>query len=176
LESQEAIAKYWGEGLVPPLIWDRVGKVNFLTDNEKRAAVGYAPLGEAVKKSRRTKRAKHKIARLHKDIEIDDGGDDEGDDNSKPQAGGDAYDPYDPSSPYFDPDPTGYGDPYDVWRPVTTQELGGGLFKILPSCVANSRNEKWQFPPETIVRAEEKILYEGMKPVSVLVAVKAQIN
>jgi len=99
-------------------IWDRMQTANFLTVDEKRAAVGYGPIPVAAK-SRRAKRAKNKTAALRKDSEVeydtgDDGGDDEGGGDTKPQAGADdVYDPYDPSSPYFDPDPTGYGDPYD---------------------------------------------------------------
>ena len=59
-------------------IWDRVQKATFLTDDEKRAAVGYGPLSPQVKTSRpRSGRKKTHGRRLRKDMEFDDDGGDE---------------------------------------------------------------------------------------------------
>ena len=62
-------------------IWDRVQKATFLTEDEKRAAVGYAPLSPQVKTSRpRSGRKKTHGRRLRKDFDLaDDIGDGGGD-------------------------------------------------------------------------------------------------
>jgi hypothetical protein len=54
----------------------------------------------------------------------------------------------------------------DVWRPVDAEELRDGLFRIMSE---NSRphDERWEFPPGSIVRCERRHLSEG----PVLVAV-----
>ena len=43
----------------------------------------------------------------------------------------------------------------DVWRPVQARPLDGGLYRIV-GVEADVSDERWQFPPGAIVRAEER--------------------
>jgi hypothetical protein len=42
----------------------------------------------------------------------------------------------------------------DCSRPTQAQDLGNGLFKVLPTPNHDPEDEVWEFPPESIVRAE----------------------
>lgn len=56
-----------------------------------------------------------------------------------------------------------------VWRPTLAENIGDGLFRILPTPKYNPDDEAWEFTPGSIVRLEEKTLSSGR----VLVAIKA---
>ena len=43
-------------------------------------------------------------------------------------------------------------------RPTQALDLGNGLFKVLPSSDYDRREEVWEFPPNSIVRSEVKLL------------------
>jgi len=57
----------------------------------------------------------------------------------------------------------------EVFRPTTAHDLGGGVFKVLPSPNYDPEDEEWEFIPGTLVRGEKRRLEDG----EVLVAVKA---
>jgi hypothetical protein len=61
----------------------------------------------------------------------------------------------------------------ETWRPTQAEVLGNGLYKLLPTPDYDPEDERWEFLPGTIVRTEEKTLYQGTNLVSTLVAVKA---
>ncbi len=42
----------------------------------------------------------------------------------------------------------------DVSRPTEALNLGGGLFKILPTEHYDPEDERWEFPPGSVVRGE----------------------
>ena len=46
----------------------------------------------------------------------------------------------------------------DVARPTYAEVLGGNIFRVLPSEKYDPNNEKWKFPPGTIVKCEKKIM------------------
>lgn len=43
----------------------------------------------------------------------------------------------------------------DVFRPTEVLDLGEGLFRVLPTADYDPEDEKWEFPPGSIVRAEK---------------------
>jgi hypothetical protein len=49
----------------------------------------------------------------------------------------------------------------DVWRPVEAEELGSGRYLILGQV---PEDERWEFPPGTIVRVEMKMLAKDVTP------------
>ena len=55
-----------------------------------------------------------------------------------------------------------------VWRPTRAVDLEDGTFKILPTNNYDPETEQWEFPPESIVICELKILSKG----NVLVATR----
>jgi hypothetical protein len=57
----------------------------------------------------------------------------------------------------------------EVFRPTKADDLGDGVFKVLPSPDYNPQDEKWEFVPGTLVRCEKRKL-EGDE---ILVAKKA---
>lgn len=57
----------------------------------------------------------------------------------------------------------------EVFRPATAHDLGGGVFKVLPSPDYDPQDEKWEFVPGTLVRCEKRKLEDD----EVLVATKA---
>lgn len=57
----------------------------------------------------------------------------------------------------------------EVFRPTKAYDLGGGVFKVLPSPDYDPEDEKWEFIPGTLVRGEKRQLEHG----EVVVAVKA---
>lgn len=48
----------------------------------------------------------------------------------------------------------------DVWRPVQARELGRGRFRII-GAQADTRDERWQFPPGSIVNCEQRRFADG---------------
>jgi hypothetical protein len=56
----------------------------------------------------------------------------------------------------------------DVWRPVEATNLGGGLYRIAGAW-PYSDEERWAFPPGSIVRCSERMSQDGR---SMLVAVE----
>jgi len=44
----------------------------------------------------------------------------------------------------------------EVARPADAEELGHGLFRILPTAEYDPEDEHWEFPPETIVACEKR--------------------
>jgi hypothetical protein len=42
----------------------------------------------------------------------------------------------------------------DVVRPTLGVELGGGLYLVLPTSDYNPADEKWEFPPGSIVKCD----------------------
>lgn len=61
------------------------------------------------------------------------------------------------------------GEGTNVWRPTLAENLGDGLFKVLPTPNYNPEDEVWEFPPGSVVRTVEKSLSNG----KALVAIKA---
>jgi hypothetical protein len=57
----------------------------------------------------------------------------------------------------------------EVFRPTSAEPLGQGVFKVLPTSNYNPQDEKWEFPPGSLVECEKRKL-EGDEA---LVAVKA---
>jgi hypothetical protein len=43
----------------------------------------------------------------------------------------------------------------EVSRPTEALDLGGGLFKILPTADYSADDESWEFPPGSTVRVEK---------------------
>ena len=43
-----------------------------------------------------------------------------------------------------------------VSRPTEALDLGNGLLKLLPIPNYDSEDEKWEFPPNSVVRAEKR--------------------
>lgn len=54
----------------------------------------------------------------------------------------------------------------DVWRPTEAIDLGDGLYELLPTPDYDPEDEVWEFLPGTIVRVENKKLYNGIFPVA----------
>jgi hypothetical protein len=52
----------------------------------------------------------------------------------------------------------------DVWRPVSAEQIGPGLFRLLGPVPAN---ERWQFQPGEVVRCEGRVLSGGRALVAV---------
>jgi hypothetical protein len=52
----------------------------------------------------------------------------------------------------------------DVWRPVQVERLESGRYLVLGPV---PDDEKWEFPPGSIVCLEMKQLYEGKFPVAI---------
>lgn len=55
----------------------------------------------------------------------------------------------------------------DVWRPAHAIVLENGLFQILPTSDYNPDNERWEFPPGSIVKAIWKDMEHGKALVAV---------
>ena len=55
----------------------------------------------------------------------------------------------------------------DTWRPVQAEGVGNGIFRLLPTPNYDPEDEKWEFPPGSLVRLVKKELSDG----SVLVAI-----
>jgi len=48
-----------------------------------------------------------------------------------------------------------------AWRPTLAEDVGEGLFKILPTPDYNPENENWEFPPGSTVKIEEQDIPGG---------------
>lgn len=46
------------------------------------------------------------------------------------------------------------GEGTECSRPTQAQDLGNGLFKVLPTPNYDPEDEVWEFPPESVVRTE----------------------
>jgi hypothetical protein len=57
----------------------------------------------------------------------------------------------------------------NVWRPTQAQRLADGTYRLLPPADYDPDDEKWEFPPGSIVRCERRKLSGRQK----LVAVRA---
>ena len=55
-----------------------------------------------------------------------------------------------------------------VWRLVSAEAIGGGVFRIPPDAPWDREDEEWEFLPGEQVRCEQRVLSDG----PVLVAVK----
>lgn len=55
-----------------------------------------------------------------------------------------------------------------VWRPVSAEAIGGGVFRIAPDASWDTEDEEWEFLPGEQVRCEQRVLSGS----SVLVAVE----
>jgi hypothetical protein len=49
----------------------------------------------------------------------------------------------------------------DVSRPTEAIDLGDGLLRLLPTPNYNPEDETWEFPPNSVVRAERRIAPSG---------------
>jgi len=49
----------------------------------------------------------------------------------------------------------------DVWRPTEGLDLGGGLFRILPTPDYDPEDEKWEFLPGSVVECKNTQSPEG---------------
>lgn len=58
----------------------------------------------------------------------------------------------------------------EVWRPTNAVILGNGLFEVLPTPEYDPEDEKWKFPPGSIVRLIEK--RSGSELISIAVAIE----
>ncbi|HEY1528417.1 MAG TPA: hypothetical protein VGH51_19500 [Candidatus Angelobacter sp.] len=47
------------------------------------------------------------------------------------------------------------GEGTDVFRPTEALDLGGGLFKVLAPPDYDPEDEKWEFPPGSVVECEK---------------------
>ena len=54
----------------------------------------------------------------------------------------------------------------DVWRPVQAERVRTGVFRILPMN-PDPEDERWEFPPGSVVRCEEREVSEGRALVAV---------
>jgi hypothetical protein len=43
-----------------------------------------------------------------------------------------------------------------VWRPTEAVQLANGLYELLPTPDYDPEDEKWEFPPGSIVRVEKR--------------------
>lgn len=50
------------------------------------------------------------------------------------------------------------GEDLDVWRPVPAEPLGDGRFRLLTPNDFDSESETWEFLPNSVVRAEQRLL------------------
>jgi hypothetical protein len=57
----------------------------------------------------------------------------------------------------------------DVWRPAKAKRLADGSYRLLAAPGYDPEDEKWEFPPGSIVRCQRRKLSGGEK----LVAVRA---
>jgi len=48
----------------------------------------------------------------------------------------------------------------DVWRPVAAEELRDGVYRII-SENPDPDDERWEFPPGSVVRCEDRQLSDG---------------
>jgi len=60
----------------------------------------------------------------------------------------------------------------DVWRPVEAKEIKEDLFEILPAPVYRASDERWEFPPGSVVGGEMRVLSGG----EVVVAISPKRN
>ncbi len=60
----------------------------------------------------------------------------------------------------------------DTWVTTRAEDLGDGLYKILLPENYDPEDMVMEFLPGSVVRAEEKMLYEGATSTPALVAVK----
>jgi len=44
----------------------------------------------------------------------------------------------------------------EVLRPTRALDLGGGLFKVLATSDYDATDEEWEFPPNSVVRAQRR--------------------
>jgi hypothetical protein len=49
----------------------------------------------------------------------------------------------------------------EVSRPTEAIDLGNGLLKLLPTPNYNPEDEKWEFPPNSVVRVEKRAAPSG---------------
>jgi len=54
-----------------------------------------------------------------------------------------------------------------VFRPAQAEHVGRNIAKLLPVADYNSRDEKWEFPPGTIVRYENRALEGETVPIAI---------
>jgi hypothetical protein len=48
------------------------------------------------------------------------------------------------------------GEGTDVSRPAPAMPMGNGLFRLLPTDNYDPEDEKWEFPPGSVVETEER--------------------
>lgn len=46
------------------------------------------------------------------------------------------------------------GEGTEVCRPTEALDLGNGLFEVLPTAHYDTVNERWEFPPRSVVRGK----------------------
>ncbi len=61
----------------------------------------------------------------------------------------------------------------EAWRPTPALDLGNGLFELMVPLDYNAEDEIWEFPPTSVVRAGQAMLYETTLAAPVWVAVAA---
>jgi hypothetical protein len=64
----------------------------------------------------------------------------------------------------------------DVWRPTQAERLADGSYRLLAPPDYDPQDEKWEFPPGTVVRCQRRKLAGGEKLVAVRTAADARKN
>lgn len=58
-----------------------------------------------------------------------------------------------------------------AWRPTQAEEVGQGLYRLLPTENYDPEDEVWEFPPGAVVRCEVRTLSDT-RPRDCLVAIE----